>query len=244
MSDAAENPGYYAIIPAAVRYDKRVPPAARLLYGELTALSNKEGFCWASNNYFAELYDCTPQAISRWIKALAEAGHIVVEYVRREDSPVVESRKISINKNTLSINCSGGINKLLRGYQQNVKGNNTSNNIFNNTAPKPEKPLQPTQEKRFQRPTPEEVKAYCDERKNGIDPQVFVDYYEARDWRTGNSRIKDWKACVRTWEAHERKRNEGRPAPAPRPEPEKMPELSALDLDAREQIMRKYYNKE
>lgn len=115
-------------------------------------------------------------------------------------------------------------------------------------TPKPENLLQPTpeptQEKRFQRPTAEEVKAYCDERKNNIDPQAFVDYYEARDWRTGNSRIKDWRACVRTWEAHERKRNASRPASAPRPEPEKMPELSALDLDARAKIMQRYYNKE
>ena len=47
---------YYAIIPADVRYNKNLTPNAKLLYGELTALSNKEGYCWASNSYFAELY--------------------------------------------------------------------------------------------------------------------------------------------------------------------------------------------
>lgn len=54
--------------------------------------------------------------------------------------------------------------------------------------------------KRFVKPTVEEVKAYCDERNNGIDAQRFVDYYQARGWMTGKNHIKDWKACVRTWE--------------------------------------------
>jgi len=53
---------------------------------------------------------------------------------------------------------------------------------------------------RFTPPTVSEVKAYCDERKNTIDPQVFVDFYEANGWMRGKSKIKDWKACVRTWE--------------------------------------------
>lgn len=53
---------------------------------------------------------------------------------------------------------------------------------------------------RFVKPTVEEVKAYCDERNNSIDAQRFVDYYQARGWMTGKNHIKDWKACVRTWE--------------------------------------------
>ena len=48
-----ERPNYYAIIPADVRYDKRLKPIERLLYGEITCLSNKEGYCFASSNYFA-----------------------------------------------------------------------------------------------------------------------------------------------------------------------------------------------
>lgn len=53
---------------------------------------------------------------------------------------------------------------------------------------------------KFVAPTVEEVKAYCEERNNGIDAQRFVDYYQARGWMTGKNHIKDWKACVRTWE--------------------------------------------
>lgn len=56
----------------------------------------------------------------------------------------------------------------------------------------------------FTPPTVEEVAAYCQERKNNIDPQGFVDYYEASEWKRGNTKIKDWRACVRTWERKEK----------------------------------------
>ena len=52
------QPSYYAIIPATIRYDERLKYAERLFYGEVTALIGKEGYCFASNNYFAELYGC------------------------------------------------------------------------------------------------------------------------------------------------------------------------------------------
>lgn len=55
-------------------------------------------------------------------------------------------------------------------------------------------------QKRFSRPTIEEVRAYCLERKNNVDPEQFVDFYSAKGWKVGNSPMKDWKACVRTWE--------------------------------------------
>ena len=51
------RPNYYAIIPAKVRYDKNLKPAEKILYGELTALSNKNGYCHAKNRYFANLYN-------------------------------------------------------------------------------------------------------------------------------------------------------------------------------------------
>ncbi len=69
---------YYAIIPANVRYDKKLPELAKLLYGELTALSNEKGYCWAGNDYFADLYDKKPRTISRNIKALKDAEYIKI----------------------------------------------------------------------------------------------------------------------------------------------------------------------
>lgn len=58
-------------------------------------------------------------------------------------------------------------------------------------------------EKRFSKPTVEEVAAYCQERNNNVDPQRFWNFYEAKGWKIGKSPMKDWKACVRTWEKDE-----------------------------------------
>ena len=54
--------------------------------------------------------------------------------------------------------------------------------------------------KRFYPPTIDEVKQYCEERKNNIDPMAFIDFYSSKGWMIGKNRMKDWKAAVRTWE--------------------------------------------
>ena len=64
--------------------------------------------------------------------------------------------------------------------------------------------------KRFIRPGLEDVKKYCDERNNGINPQAFLDHYDTNGWKRGNTAIKDWKACVRTWEQKRRDETPGR----------------------------------
>ena len=74
---------YYAIIPANVRYDKSIPPNAKLLYGEITALSNEHGFCWAGNKYFSDLYEVSESTVTRWVTALKNAGYIRIEYEKR-----------------------------------------------------------------------------------------------------------------------------------------------------------------
>lgn len=58
----------------------------------------------------------------------------------------------------------------------------------------------PPKRPRFVPPSVDEVRAYCRERKNGIDPALFVDFYEARGWNAGKGKMRDWKAAVRTWE--------------------------------------------
>ena len=55
-------------------------------------------------------------------------------------------------------------------------------------------------EKRFKKPTLEEIQDYCKERNNNIDAQSFIDFYESKGWKVGNQSMKDWKACIRTWE--------------------------------------------
>ena len=57
--------------------------------------------------------------------------------------------------------------------------------------------------RRFTKPTVEDIRDYCRERRNAIDPQRFYDFYEAKGWRVGNQPMKDWQAAVRTWEGRE-----------------------------------------
>lgn len=90
----AAAPNYYAVIPASVRYDERLPGKAALLYGEITALSGAEGYCWASNSYFAALYRVKTDTIRTWLKALEDAGHIVREDVRDEQTNEIKARRL------------------------------------------------------------------------------------------------------------------------------------------------------
>lgn len=92
-----ENPSYYAIIPANVRYDKDLPANAKLLYGEITALCNKEGYCWASNDYFANLYGVSIRSVKLWIKSLSNKGYINCQLIYKKGSKEVEKRIIRLD---------------------------------------------------------------------------------------------------------------------------------------------------
>lgn len=78
-----EKPNY-AITPADVLYDKDLPPMAKLLYGEITCLTKKDGFCWATNAYFAELHEMSKDRISKLISILEKKGYISVHVERNE----------------------------------------------------------------------------------------------------------------------------------------------------------------
>ena len=94
-----EKRGYYAVIPAQVRYDKSLPDKAKLLYGEISALVNAEGFCFASNDYFARLYGCTIGTIARQMGQLEKAGYILRELEKDQTGQVVR-RKIMLAVST------------------------------------------------------------------------------------------------------------------------------------------------
>ncbi|MBR0427668.1 MAG: helix-turn-helix domain-containing protein [Clostridia bacterium] len=89
---------YYAVIPATVRYNKELKPAEKLLYGEVTALANKMGYCYAQNKYFAELYNVTNTTVSKWLSHLNKLGYINIEIIRNEKKEIV-TRHIYINDN-------------------------------------------------------------------------------------------------------------------------------------------------
>ena len=123
-----EHPSYYAVIPAEVRYDPDLSASAKLFYGEITALANKTGDCWASNRYFTDLFGVSDQSIRNWLKELEQKGYVSVWY--EMDGKETKARHVSIAegvKNSLG----GGKEFLLPTPKKNLGHNNTR--IDNNT---------------------------------------------------------------------------------------------------------------
>ena len=87
-----EQPSYYSITPANVRYDRKLKANEKLLFSEITALANKSGFCTATNGYFAPLYDVTKTTISNWINHLKEKGYVKVVF--QKNGKQIIGRKI------------------------------------------------------------------------------------------------------------------------------------------------------
>lgn len=143
-----DKKGYYAVIPASVRYDVRLTPNAKLLYGELTALCNEKGYCWASNDYFAGLYEVSKTSVSKWVSALREGGYITIQLHYKEGTKHILHRYIRLADDSIEEmlhtpirNVTYPIEDKLSTYITNVKDpiedklidNNTSNNTSNIT---------------------------------------------------------------------------------------------------------------
>lgn len=201
MEKIVEQPNYYAIIPASVRYDNRLKPNEKLLYGEMTALANKTGICYATNKYFAELYEVEVETISRWISHIKELGYIEVAIIYKNDTKEIDKRIIKINGTPIDKNVSTYIPENQEGYRQNnqdgidkkIKENNTSiNNTSNNIK-------ENIKRKVFKKPTLEELEQFRLEFKLNVDCQYFYDYYESNGWKVGRNSMKDWKATLRNW---------------------------------------------
>jgi hypothetical protein len=178
------KPNYYAVIPAEVRYNKKLTPNAKLLYAEITALCNMNGKCTASTEYFCRLYEVSRVSIQKWLKILEDNGYIKRVNIYKKYSKQIEARVIT----------------LVNTPNKEKFTDNTNINITNtNLTDSNKKAL-------FKKPTLDEVKNYCILRKNNIDAEAFLDFYESKNFMIGKNKMKDWKAAIRTWERREVKK--------------------------------------
>ena len=105
-----------------------------------------------------------------------------------------------------NVNVNDNVNDISFLEKKKQKSDAAVSDLENENSESPLETLQAPKEqsgggrKRFVIPTPEEVQAYCDERKNGILGQQFCDFYSSKGWKIGSQQMKDWKAAVRTWE--------------------------------------------
>lgn len=120
--DYDNKPSYYAIIPANVRYDKELSANAKLLYGEITALCNDRGYCWATNQYFSNLYGVSERTIRTLVKQLVDKKYIKIEIIKNS------KRLLYIDYTTPEKKFHPGRKKISYPLEENFLHNNKKNN--------------------------------------------------------------------------------------------------------------------
>lgn len=134
------------------------------------------------------------EAMETAFKELSAAGYIASEEVRT-------GGRFSGYRHTIH-ESSTGPQETVHGKPEPGKPLTENPTLLSTDLPMTEKPSTSAvaYQPRFQKPTVDQVKAYCQERKNSINPEKWLAHYEANGWRVGKNPMKDWKAAVRTWE--------------------------------------------
>ncbi|NCU28900.1 MAG: helix-turn-helix domain-containing protein [Candidatus Moranbacteria bacterium] len=138
-----EKPNYYSILTADVRYDTKLSPTAKILYSEITALSNKNGYCTASNGYFSKLYSLTIRSISNAISTLKEQGYIQVvqvvsnkEVIERKIYPLSSPKtSIPLEKNFYTPMEKNFLIPLEKNFQDNITSKTFNTTSINKKIP-------------------------------------------------------------------------------------------------------------
>ncbi|AMD94564.1 helix-turn-helix domain-containing protein [Leptotrichia sp. oral taxon 847] len=95
-----EKPNYYGILPANVRYDKELKPMEKILFTEISSLTSKEGYCYAKNSYFAELYDVHKNTVGNWINNLVKRGYLKSVIIYEKGTKNIQERRLYITTPT------------------------------------------------------------------------------------------------------------------------------------------------
>lgn len=197
---------YYAIIPAHVRYDASLPANAKLLYGELTALCNAEGYCWAGNAYFADLYGVSKKSISNWVTTLAKRGYISVEMKYKEGTAEILDRYIRIVPEGIEKNFHTPMEEKVK--DNNTGFNNTSNNTLEDIYPfeefwkaYPKKKAKEAARKAWAKLKPDETLG-----KEII--QAVMESAKSKDWLKENGKYIPFPATYLNGKRWEDERNE------------------------------------
>lgn len=180
----------YIVILDFMTKDLELKGSELLVYALIYGFSQDgESKFYGSRRYIAEWFNCSLPTIDKALNGLLEKNLII------KDEDIINGVKFNrfrCNKKTLQ-----GIKKLYRGSKETLHNNTIYNtnkeNITINSNIKEKKP------------TIEEIKSYCKERNNNIDAEQFYDFYESKNWMVGKNKMKDWKACIRTWERRDNK---------------------------------------
>ena len=199
------NDDNYIVIQGWMRNALQLKGNELMVYALIYGFSqDEESEFTGSIAYIAEWIGATKQTVHNTLKALQEKELIRKEVINHKGVrfctyqailPVVKNFDMGVSKNLTGVvkNFDGGSQKNL---PNSIEDNIEKNKINTNSS-------------RFTPPTVQEVKAYCIERKNNVDAEQFVDFYQSKGWKIGSGRMKDWKAAIRTWEKRQKKEQSG-----------------------------------
>lgn len=158
----------------------------KILLMEIDSFTNNDKDFFMSDERIAEFLDVHPKSANRILRGLIEKRYVV------KTSCDGRQRRL---RSTLHYVTSEVTQTLPQNQHQSYHTNN--NDLY--TSDKSEV-AHIKQSKRFVKPSINEIDDYCRERGNAVDPERFWNFYESKGWMVGKSKMKDWKACVRTWE--------------------------------------------
>lgn len=184
-----------------------MPISSRLLYYELGMRADDDGFVdnWKKILMFTGLKeDDMKLLITKQFIIPFESGVIVIKHWRLNNYLQKDRTKPTIYQEEL---------KQLGIDENNVYTMDTFciHSIDKNSIDKNSIVYKGGTKKNFVKPTIEEIETYCKERNNGINANAFYDFYESKNWYVGKNKMKDWKACVRTWEQRSPKKTSNVP---------------------------------
>jgi len=157
-----------------------------------------EAICSYALDGNISLLEGTPQGMFELIKPQLDANR------KRFENGCIKKQKISkteakpkqkTSKDEANVNVNVNVN-----HNEECKSELINDNFNNNSKGVK---IDTVKTKRFIKPNIQEIKDYCFERKNNVDVNKFFNYYEANGWKVGKNAMKDWKACVRTWEGND-----------------------------------------
>ncbi|REK30654.1 MAG: hypothetical protein DWQ45_15610 [Planctomycetota bacterium] len=193
-----------------------LPPQEKLLLLTLALYIGDNGECWATVETLRRDCSLSIRRTHVHLKSLKDRG--IVRSRRRRNAPslrsIVWGRLAALNVTPAAHSDGQDVTqktpRMCRQRHPECAAHDASGYDADDTQKQQGNTKRNDQGKesmsRFRKPSVEEIRAYCRERRNDIDPDQFFDHYEANGWKRGKTPIKDWRACVRTWERNQQER--------------------------------------
>ena len=205
------NSAGYGIIPKLAMQDLDLDIGAKAVYAYFCSFAGAGDICFPSREKICNDLRVSKNTLTKYITQLVKRGYLDVEqskgngrfannvYTLRSEIEPCTKKQDTVQPDTkkpctkISDTENLGYENLTPNNNSNKNNSSLKNNNLKNTGPT-------VPRSRFVKPTLEEIKAYCIERGNKVDPERFHAYYESNGWKVGKNPMKDWRAAVRNWE--------------------------------------------